>query len=347
MLTKWKIKAFDLKNSSRRQSELDPATTLIIYDTHLDRVSPEFRKFRREYRMQYGVRAGESLKSLRAFPKHFEKLASLAASVSPKALTILAVGGGSVGDFAGFFASVYKRGVRFVQMPSTWLAAIDSAHGGKTALNNAHIKNQLGTFYPADVVYLNRSLLFMQPDERAADAMGELAKIAIIDGGSWVQNLESSSLAGSALIWRFLKDAIAAKNAVVAQDPFEKSGVRQVLNFGHTVGHVFEAYYRWSHGHAVTQGLFFAIDWALERGDLRAKDANRMLRLLTETMGLAREMAKPIPILEFRRLLNADKKKSDRDEVVFLVPVGFGRVRRKSVSINSIVLEARRQGWVR
>lgn len=340
------LKRFDFQSSTAPR-DLDPATTLLIYDARLDEASREFRKFRIRYSMRYGVQAGEKLKSLRAFPTHFEKLADLAASVSPKNLTVLAVGGGSVGDFAGFFASVYKRGVRFAQMPSTWLAAIDSAHGGKTALNNGNVKNQLGTFYPAETIYLNQGLLYSQPPERAEDALGELAKIAIIDGGDWVSRLQNTSLLGSDLLWRFLKPAIDAKNRVVAQDPFERSGVRQLLNLGHTVGHVFEAHYGWSHGRSVTQGLFFAIDFAVERGDLKPREANRILHLLTETLGLAREMIQPIPSREFLRLLKADKKKASADEVVFLIPSRIGRVRRETISVNQILLQAKHQGWVR
>lgn len=250
----------------------EPTSTLVIFDRRLETVSPAFRRWVRQFPYRYAVSSGEKLKQLRQFPVHFENIAEIAAPLTPRSMTVVAVGGGSVGDFAGFFASVYKRGVSLVHIPSTWLAAIDSSHGGKTALNNGRTKNQLGTFYPASQVLLERELLESQPSQRIQDGMGELGKIAIIDGGTWVRQLEASRLRGADLLWKFLKPAIQAKMKIVSRDPREQTGTRQILNLGHTVGHVFEAHYGWSHGHAVAQGLFFALDFALQRGDLSPRE---------------------------------------------------------------------------
>ena len=342
-----KSKLVFLPSLTLSETHLEPERTLLIFDRHLEKVSKEFRTWVRGFPHRYGVFSGEKLKDLRAFPLHYEKLSKIASELTPKNMCVAGVGGGSVGDFAGFFASVYKRGVELIHVPSTWLAAIDSSHGGKTALNNGRVKNQLGTFHPASRVILIRSLLAAQPHDRVADANGELAKIAMIDGGAWVAQMEKSDLEGGNLIWKFLKPAIQSKLRIVEKDPLEQTGTRQILNLGHTVGHIFEAHYGWTHGRAITQGLFFAIEFALHTGEMAPREARRALQLLTEVLELAREIpAKKISSAEFMRYLGQDKKKSARGEVVFLVPHRFGRVRREKVNLSHLLAEARRQDWV-
>ncbi|MBI4212007.1 MAG: hypothetical protein HY540_05155, partial [Deltaproteobacteria bacterium] len=230
----------------------------------------------------YPVTSGETLKAVEHFPKHIRSILMFTSEISRRDLTIICVGGGSVTDFGGFVASVLKRGVNLVHIPSTWLAAIDAAHGGKTALNVAGIKNQIGTFYPASKIFLVKEVLMAQPEPRANEALPELVKIAMIDGGVWAQKLlEDEQTASSALIWKNLRHAIAAKQRIVAQDPYEKNGKREVLNLGHTVGHVYEAYYGMPHGEAIAHGLRFALKWSLKKfqgetlNPLLCKEGNR------------------------------------------------------------------------
>ncbi len=333
-------------SSSFADSKLESQNTLVIYDRILEKVSKEFRGWVRNFPARYGVVSGEDLKDIEAFPAHLTKLANLSADFPARKMTVLAIGGGSVGDFAGFFASIYKRGVRLIHVPSTWLAAIDSSHGGKTALNFAGAKNQIGTFYPASQVVLIRSLLASQPRARIEDAMGELGKIALIDGGAWTKKLESSKLRGEDLLWAFLKPAILSKLKVVEKDPREISGIRQILNLGHTVGHVIEADLGLSHGAAVGQGLYFALDYSEERGYLKSRDADRARRLLFEVMEI-----QPHPRLirsrRFVELLAKDKKSAAAGEVTFIFLEKWGRTRRESVSVSSILNEAKRQGWAK
>ena len=112
------------------------------------------------------------------------------------------------------------------------------------------------------------------------DALGELAKIAFIDGGPWVRTLELSKLHGSRLLWKFLKPAIQAKMKVVRKDPREEKGLRQVLNLGHTMGHVLEASLGLSHGAAVAQGLFFALEFSHQRRALKDASFERAMSLM-------------------------------------------------------------------
>jgi 3-dehydroquinate synthase len=325
----------------------DPDNSLLIYDKRLLKVSGEFRAFKKKFQRSYGVRSGEALKDAHRFLGHCGKLIALAGALSPRAMTVVAVGGGSVGDFAGVFASLYKRGVRLVHVPTTWLAAVDSAHGGKTALNWRGVKNQLGTFHPAEHVVLIRSLLATQPVERARDAMGELAKIALLDGGSWVKRLQRSHLKHGALLWKFLEPAIEAKLRIVARDPKENTGHRQLLNFGHTYGHVMESAYGWSHGRAVSQGMFHAIDLGVARGEMPVEKADRMIEMLESNFGLVREKPnRAISSKKFRDLLLQDKKRSDAGYVTFVFLKSMGRAKRTDVSVNELLAFARFHGWV-
>ena len=326
----------------------DPESSVLIYDRKLEEISPEFRAFLKKFPRHYGVRSGESLKDAHKFLGHCGKLIALAGGLSPRSMTVVAVGGGSVGDFAGVFASLYKRGVRLVHVPTTWLAAIDSAHGGKTALNWRGVKNQLGTFHPAESVVLIRSLLETQPASRALDAMGELAKIALLDGGSWVKKLERSRATGGALLWEFLKPAIEAKLKIVARDPREILGHRQLLNFGHTYGHVMEAAYGWSHGRAVSQGLFHAIELGVSLGEMSPDQGLRAIEMLETKFGLEREQPrKAISSRRFRELLLQDKKRSSANDVTFVFLKGMGRAKRAGVPVDDLLAFAQSRGWVR
>lgn len=371
-------------NESRRRlrlKKLDPDCTIVIFDRHLLTVSKEFSSWVKRFPRKYAVRSGEDLKDLAKFSSHAEKLQKLTDDISPRDLVVLAVGGGSVGDFAGFFASVFKRGVALVHMPSTWLAAIDSSHGGKTALNSNGKKNQFGTFYPADEVVLVRSLLFTNSPARVQDAMGELGKIALISGKDSGQGsgrvsgqgpahgfvngfaqemsnvISKKQLQNNELIWKFLKPAIRAKQCVVAKDPCERQGHRQILNFGHTMGHVFEAEFGWSHGVAVGRGLIFALKFSLEKKLLSKKDFEFAMGFLIHQLGIKDQEFAPrtalrmsenfVPRKRFFFLIGADKKKISKNSVTFIFLKKIGEPIRKNISIDALAVEAVRQGWLR
>ncbi|MCX7978645.1 MAG: hypothetical protein N2578_06535, partial [Bdellovibrionaceae bacterium] len=138
-------------NFHARWPHISGQGAVLIYDRHLDSICPGFI---RKFPLRYAVSGGEGLKDAARFFAHMERLAKITAKADLPRPRIIAMGGGSVGDFSGFVASVWKRGTPLVHIPSTWLAAMDSAHGGKTALNLSGIKNQIGTFYSAESVHL-------------------------------------------------------------------------------------------------------------------------------------------------------------------------------------------------
>ncbi len=328
------------------------AETLLIYDSALARAVPSFEEWTVGFGARYEVRAGEALKELDAFPTHLRTILERTRHFAPPRMTIVVAGGGSVGDFGGFVASILKRGVRLVHLPSTWLSAIDSSHGGKTALNAAGVKNQVGTFYPASEVHLVRALLKGQGEERRRDAEGELAKIALIDGRPWVRKLEAFRGSDESRLWTFLKPAIESKYRVVARDPLETKDIRKILNLGHTLGHVLEAHHGLAHGRAVALGLHFAAHLSRKRGLLRGKEADRVQRLLVENFGINAAPGgsdaglDPVPEADFFRLLSGDKKRASLSEVGFVLLAGFGRARLVNVPMRELMDEARAQGWM-
>jgi 3-dehydroquinate synthase len=324
------------------RSRTNPELTVFIYDRVLEEKHSGWIE---TFPFRFAVDSGERLKSLESFSTFCERLSSSGFDLPSRQMTVVAAGGGSVGDFAGFFASVYKRGVRLVHVPTTWLAAIDSAHGGKTALNVGGAKNQIGTFYPAAVTCLVRDVLESSGEERINDAMGELAKIALIDGGAWVRQLERSRLYGAELMWKFLKPAVDSKMKVVRKDSFEEKGLRQVLNLGHTLGHALESAFELSHGTAVAQGVFFALDYSRQKKFLKEAAFERAMSLMG-LLGLAPH-PRALEAGDLKRALLSDKKRDKKEAVTFVFLRGFGRPERKSVRVDDVVAEARRQGWVR
>jgi len=316
-------------------SGLEPQRSLFIFDDIL-LTKPHFKAWIAKFPFQYPVSSGEKLKDLVTFPIHIEKILSIFENVPERPLQIVCIGGGSVGDFAGFAASVVKRGVDLIQIPSTWLAAIDSAHGGKNALNVGKIKNQIGTFYFPQKIYLVQELLNTQPEERTQEALGEALKISLIQGKSlWKKYLETKKW-NSETLWKFLPDLIEGKYQVVKKDPFEKKGHRHILNFGHTLGHVLEAELGTAHGHAVLQGLRFSLVWGQERKIL--KDQSLLfLPGLPEIQTSLKKLKDPA------RHLSQDKKRVSGKKIRFVFLKSPGKTVVQSVTVPEILHEVKRQ----
>lgn len=323
------------------------AQTLVIYDQVLPKVSKNFKKKLKTATYSYAVKGGETLKDISNFPIHISRIVKVCEQASVKQFTIVVVGGGSVGDFGGFVASVYKRGVSLVQIPTTWLAAIDSAHGGKTALNVADAKNQIGTFYPAQQIILCQELLFSQPSVRSFEAFAELYKIALISGGKLWKQFSQENQVSAETLWKYLRPAVEAKYKVVRRDPEEKKGYRQVLNLGHTVGHVFEVLHQMPHGIAVNYGLRFCLEYSLEQGMLSLKHYQAILEapasryLLSPTLDKLL-LTKKSYLQKVEKLLFKDKKRSQASSVRFVFLNSPGKTLINDVQIKDLLLE-----WVR
>lgn len=327
---------------------VDPASSIVFYDRKLLNVVPGFRAWLKRYPHTFPVAAGEKLKSFESFGRETSRVQKRVGQDVTRAWTVVAVGGGSVGDFAGFFASVYKRGLSLVHIPTTWLAAIDSSHGGKTALNLSGAKNQIGTFYSSAHTVLVRSVLQALPEKNLNDAMGELLKIALIDGRAWTKNLRrpvASKAAQGKWLWRQLPIAIDSKIRIVRKDFNEIHGDRQVLNLGHTFGHVLEADLGLSHGASVGQGLLFALEFSEAIGAISTLKAEKIREWL-ENNGTLR-LSKRVSRKAARRLLKSDKKRDAGNHVWFIVIRDPGKVERRRIDVEQILEVADLNGWLR
>lgn len=206
-----------------------------------------------------------------------------------RATTILALGGGVVGDLAGFAAATYQRGVPFMQMPTTLLAQVDSSVGGKTGINHPRGKNMIGAFHQPRLVLADTDTLDTLPERELRAGLAEVIKYGLIRDASFFEWLElnvGKLLARDSEALTFaIERSCANKAAVVAEDENE-AGVRALLNLGHTFGHAIEAglgYGRWLHGEAVAAGTVMAAELSRRLGWLSDSDCARIAALLERT----------------------------------------------------------------
>lgn len=271
------------------------------------------------------VPAGESHKRLGTLETLCEQMAELGAD---RDTLLLALGGGVIGDITGFLAAVYMRGLRFVQVPTTLLAQVDSSVGGKTGVNLAAGKNLVGSFHQPVAVFADIATLGTLPPRELRAGLQESVKSAIIRDAALFNFMERNidrAIAGDAATLEHIVEAsIRVKSAVVAVDEFE-TGERAILNFGHTVGHAIEAathYTALLHGEAIGWGMIAAVRLAEARQALSYEDARRIVALIHRTSDLPQFEAGADDLVA---LTGRDKKK--RSGILrFVLPTGIGRV---------------------
>jgi len=250
---------------------------------------------------------------------------------------IVALGGGVVGDMAGFAAATWLRGIAVVQVPTTLLAMVDAAIGGKTGVNHPGGKNLIGAFHQPRLVLIDPTTLATLPEREFRAGMAEVIKYGVIGDAPLFAELEQAAAAdgsgglacqaavGPALLQRLLERSAAAKARVVAADERE-GGLRAILNYGHTLGHVVEAlcgYGTYLHGEAVGIGMLAAGEIACAMG-LWSPEEQRRQRALVQAAGLPLAM----PALDPEAVLTClqgDKKVID-GKVRFVLPTGIGSV---------------------
>jgi 3-dehydroquinate synthase len=227
--------------------------------------------------------------------------------------TILAFGGGMVGDLAGFAASVLKRGCAWVQVPTTLLSQVDSSVGGKTAINAAAGKNLIGAFHQPAAVLIDPSTLDTLPDRELRAGYAEVVKYGLIGDAAffdWCEANGAALLAGDAEArLHAIETCVRAKAAIVAEDERETTGRRALLNFGHTLGHAIEAETGMLHGEAVAIGMATAFRRSVELHHCPAEEAERAIGHL-KAVGLPTETEVPAERLEAR--MRHDKKSGAR-----------------------------------
>lgn len=250
---------------------------------------------------------------------------------------IVALGGGVVGDMAGFAAASWLRGIAVVQVPTTLLAMVDAAIGGKTGVNHPGGKNLIGAFHQPRLVLIDPATLATLPEREFRAGMAEVIKYGVIGDAELFADLEAAagrdataglaslSAVGPALLQTLLERSAAAKARVVAADERE-GGLRAILNYGHTLGHAVEAlcgYGTWLHGEAVAIGMVAAGELSLELGLWGASEQRRQ-RAVIAAAGLPQQWPAldPGAVLQ---CLQGDKKVRD-GKVRFVLPTGLGSV---------------------
>jgi 3-dehydroquinate synthase len=230
--------------------------------------------------------------------------------------TIIALGGGVIGDMAGFAAACYQRGVHFIQIPTTLLAQVDSSVGGKTAVNHPLGKNMIGAFYQPLCVLADTDTLATLPDRELSAGLAEVIKYGLIRDRpflEWLEaNLEALMARDAAALSEAIERSCRNKAEIVAADERE-TGERALLNLGHTFGHAIETgvgYGEWLHGEAVATGMVMAADLSARLGWLNRQQVERVRRLL-ERARLPVQPPSQLTPDDFLRLMAVDKKVKD------------------------------------
>ncbi|NKQ41095.1 MAG: 3-dehydroquinate synthase [Sulfurovum sp.] len=290
-------------------------TNTTVSTLHLDRLLSKIDAPQLEV---VTVPDGEEYKTLSTVESILETL--FEAKFDRKSL-LIAFGGGVIGDMAGFAASLYQRGVDFIQIPTTLLSQVDASVGGKTGVNNQYGKNLVGAFYQPKAVHIDPYFLSTLPAREFAAGIAEVIKMAVMFDRGFFEYLEMNDLRHDAVVKEMIARSVTIKANVVNQDEKE-AGIRAVLNYGHTFGHVIEnetSYSKYLHGEAVSIGMVMANELAVELGLLSREEANRVLNLL-QNSGLPTKY--PMRNVDsFYEHFFLDKKSSS-GKIKFILPQG-------------------------
>jgi len=270
---------------------------------------------------------GEEHKSINALSAIYDQLIR---GRFERSSSLIALGGGVVGDLAGFAAATFLRGIPYIQVPTTLLAQVDASVGGKTAINHPEGKNLIGAFYQPKLVVVDVSVLQTLPKRELAAGLAEVIKYGIIQDPELFSLLEDKLEDLLGLDQEILEKAIASscaiKARVVEKDEREED-FRAILNFGHTVGHALESqtgYERLLHGEAVAIGMAKAA--TLSAGEGYCDDASlKRIHHLIERSGLPTELPSDIRLEELVKRMEVDKK-SDGGKIKFILCGGIGKV---------------------
>jgi 3-dehydroquinate synthase len=269
---------------------------------------------------------GESEKSLSNFDVIMSHLLS---SAHGRDSTLIALGGGVIGDITGFAAACYQRGIDFIQIPTTLLSQVDSSVGGKTAVNHPLGKNMIGAFYQPKAVFIDINSLTTLPKREFNAGMAEVIKYGILGDYEffvWLENnIDAINSSDPATLSKMIEICCQLKADIVSADEKE-GGVRALLNLGHTFGHAIEAdqgYGKWLHGEAVATGMVLAAKLAVKLNLLNASDLRRIENLI-EAFDLPLDAPNNMGFEEFICHMKRDKKNL-AGKLRFIIPTAIGK----------------------
>lgn len=254
--------------------------------------------------------------------------------------TLVALGGGVVGDMTGFAAACYQRGVPFIQVPTTLLSQVDSSVGGKTGINHPLGKNMVGAFHQPEIVLIDTDTLGSLPQREVAAGLAEVIKYGLIrdiEFLEWLEiNVERLVALDASTIAEAILRSCACKAEVVAKDERE-GGLRAILNLGHTFGHAIETfagYGNWLHGEAVGTGMIMAADLSVREGMISQEQFDRAVALI-KRVGLPELPPNGMTPDDFRNLMAVDKKNVDGQlRLVLLAGLGQAIVTEDATADN-------------
>ncbi len=272
---------------------------------------------------------GEQYKNLETLERIYDFLMEMQAD---RKTTLIALGGGVIGDITGFAAASYQRGVPFIQVPTTLLAQVDSSVGGKTGVNHPRGKNMIGAFYQPRCVLADTASLDTLPDRELSAGLAEVIKYGLLwdeDFLDWIEtNIDALRRRDRAALTEAIRQSCLIKAEIVRQDERE-GGIRALLNLGHTFGHAIEAgmgYGRWLHGEAVGAGMCMAADLSHRLGLIDATTLTRV-ETLVGSAGLPTHAPAELSADRLRDLMDSDKKVEDgRLRLVLLGRLGQARL---------------------
>ncbi len=276
---------------------------------------------------------GEEYKTLITVEQIYDDILDLGAD---RSVVVVALGGGVVGDIAGYAAATVMRGVRLVMVPTTLLAQVDSSVGGKTGVNRAQGKNLVGAFHQPALVIADPEALATLDSRQYSAGLAEVVKYGVILDSSLFRLLEENTDAVVGRDTDILTEVVARccelKAQVVEKDERE-AGLRRILNFGHTIGHAIEkvsGYSRYLHGEAVAMGMSAAMQISLGLGACE-EDAVARVNQLLERLGLPVTIPYDVAARHLEEAIGFDKK-VQRDQVAFIVAEGIGKCRQEMLA---------------
>tara|TARA_Y100000992_G_scaffold262998_1_gene199089 strand:- start:39 stop:1100 length:1062 start_codon:yes stop_codon:yes gene_type:complete len=272
----------------------------------------------------FTLNQGEKSKSFFSYQKILNKLLELKFDRSD---VIIAFGGGVVGDIAGFSAATYLRGIRYIQIPTTLLAQVDSSVGGKTAINVTQGKNLIGAFYNPCLVLISTSFLETLSKDEYKSGLGEVIKYALIGNKKLKSVIEKNSQKiinrNESVLKILIEESIKTKSKIVTKDEKE-NGIRAILNFGHTFGHAIEAHNNYkdvTHGAAITLGMVIASKLSFFEGHINNYQLDNIVNLI-DSLGLNTDHSK-YKYSQLKQYFASDKKIKDGKLNLILIDKNF------------------------
>ncbi len=314
------IKKENLHSEIEKIIDLDSRFFLVLDENVYSSYSDIFSSFSEEDIFLFS--SFETAKSLETASNIYDRLLK---NNFTRSDYLIAIGGGITGDLAGFVASTYMRGLKFINIPTTLLAMVDSSIGGKTAVNYGGFKNMIGFFYPADYILLDYSFLDSLQDVELNTGMAEIIKIAMLLDRDFFKYLDSMP---KALFFdnlpKIIEKSRELKIDIVAEDIYDK-GKRNILNFGHTLAHSIEAFYneqgqKISHGYAVAMGMAEIMRLCVKNGLCDKSSFDRLVSILKKyelPCSIDVELADLYPYI-----LHDKKKKSNKNKIIISPKIG-------------------------